>query len=119
MSSNKRNVDSDELPRPKPSQGTALPSGTGTHDQRRVAAGKAAADPQRRGVEGRKAGPLPPVGLPDDVCVRDPDQLMTEDQAEHLRILCAEAGETFDPALPRDAAERQIRRLQHRAGFKP
>jgi hypothetical protein len=51
--------------------------------------------------------------------VRDPDQTMTADQAEHLRILCGEAGEEFDPSLARDAAERQIHRLQHRAGCKP
>jgi len=38
------------------------------------------------------------------------------------RSICAfyaEAGEPFDPSLTRDAAERQIDRLQRRAGFKP
>ena len=117
MSINKRNIDTDEIA--KPSQGNAMPSGTGTHDVRRVAAERAAEDPRRRGVEGRKAGPLPPVGAPENLCVRDADQAMTADQAEHLRILCEEAGEEFDPALSRDAAERQILRLQHRAGYKP
>ena len=63
--------------------------------------------------------PLPPVAAPDDLCVRDMDEAMTEDQAEHLRILCEEAGEDFDPTLHRDEAERQIRRLQHKAGYKP
>ena len=117
MSINKRNVDTGGLA--KESQGNAMPSGTGTHDVHRRHAEKAAEDRQMRGVEGRKAGPLPPVSTPDDLCVRDPDEAMTEDQAEHLRILCEEAGEEFDRSLTRDAAERQIRRLQHRAGYKP
>lgn len=117
MSINKRNIDTDELA--KPSQGNALPAGTGTHDVNRRNAEKSAADPQRRGVEGRKAGPRPPAGTPEDLCVRDIDEPMTADQAEHLRILAEEAGEAFGATLSRDAAERQIRRLQHRAGFKP
>ena len=117
MSINKRNIDTNELA--KPSQGNALPSGTGTHEVNRRRTGEAAEDRQRRGVEGRKAGPLPPVGASEDLCVRDPDEKMTEDQAEHLRILSEEAGEQFDPSLTRDAAERQVRRLQHRAGYKP
>jgi hypothetical protein len=116
MSSNKRNIDIDELA--KPSQGNALPSGTGTHDVNRRHAEKAAADRQMRGVAARKAGPLPPIETPDDLCVR-PDAPMSEDEAEHLRILCEEAGEPFDPSLTTEAAERQIRRLQHRAGHKP
>jgi hypothetical protein len=116
MSINKRNIDTDELA--KPSQGNALPAGTGTHQVNRRNAEKAVQDPRLRGVEGRKAGPRPPVATPDDLCVRAVDEPMTADQADHLRILCEEAGEAFDPTLSRDAADRQIRRLQHRAGFK-
>jgi hypothetical protein len=120
MSINKRNISTDQLG--KPSQGTALPAGTGTHDVNRRRAAEAARDRhdrQMRGVDGRRAGPLPPAGTPEDLCVRDADAPMTADQAEHLRILCEEAGEDFDPTLNRDAADRQIRRLQHRAGYKP
>jgi len=117
MSINKRNIDSDELA--KPSQGNALSTGTGTHEVNRRKAEKTADDPQRRGVEGRKAGPHPPIGTPGDLCVRDTDEPMTANQAEHLHILTEEAGEAFDPTLSRDAAESQIRRLQHRAGYKP
>ena len=117
MSINKRNVDTDEIA--KPSQGNSMPSGTGTHAAHRHQAEKAAEDRYRLGVEGRNAGPLPRPPVPDDLCVQDMDAPMTADQAEHLRILCQEAGETFDPSLTRDAAERQIHRLQHRAGHKP
>ena len=117
MSINKRNIDTDEIA--KESQGNAMPSGTGTHAVHRRDAERAAEDRQRLGVEGRNAGPRPEPAAPDDLCVRDPDEKMTEDQAEHLRILCQEAGEDFDPSLTRDAAERQINRLQHRAGYKP
>jgi hypothetical protein len=120
MSINKRNIDTDELA--KPSQGNAMPAGTGTHDVNRRRSEEAAEDRhdrQMRGVEGRKAGPQPPVAAPEDLCVRDADAPMSADQAEHLRILCEEAGEPFDPTLSREAAERQIDRLQHRAGFKP
>src|SRR5215208_480025 len=117
MSINKRNIDTNELA--KPSQGNTLPAGTGTHEVNRRRAQEAAEDRQMRGVAGRKAGPLPPVATPEDLCVRDPDEKMTADQAEHLRVLCEQAGEEFDPSLTRDAAARQIRRLQHRAGYKP
>ena len=117
MSINKRNIDTDELA--KPSQGNALPTGTGTHDVNRRRSEEAAEDRQMRGVEGRKAGPQPPIATPEDLCVRDADAPMSDDQAEHLRILCEEAGEPFDPTLSRESAERQIHRLQHRAGFKP
>jgi hypothetical protein len=122
MSINKRNLDTDEIAQgsnAKESQGNAMPSGTGTHAVHRREAERAAEDRQRLGVEGRNAGPRPEPAAPDDLCVRDPDEKMTEDQAEHLRILCQEAGEDFDPSLTRDAAERQINRLQHRAGYKP
>src|SRR3954467_10254219 len=114
MSINKRNVDTDEIA--KQSQGNAMPSGTGTHAVHRHEAERTAEDRQRLGVEGRNAGPRPE---PDDLCVRDPDEPMSADQAEHLRLLCQEAGEAFDPSWTRDAAERQINRLQHRAGYKP
>ena len=117
MSINKRNIDTDEIA--KESQGNAMPSGTGTHAVHRRDAERAAEDRQRLGVDGRNAGPRPEPAAPDDLCVRDPDEKMTEDQAGHLRILCQEAGEDFDPSLTRDAAERQIHRLQHRAGYKP
>ena len=117
MSINKRNIDSGELSPESP--GPIRPSGTGTHARHRREAERAAEDTQRRGVGGRKAGPQPPTGAPDDLCVRDMDEPMTPEQTEHLRILCEEAGEPFDPSLTRDAAERQIQRLQHRAGFKP
>jgi uncharacterized membrane protein len=117
MSINKRNVDTDEIA--KPSQGNAMPSGTGTHERHRHDAERAGEERQRLGVEGRKAGPAPTPAAPDDLCVRAPDEEMSADQAEHLRILCQEAGEAFDPTLTRDAAERQIERLQHRAGYKP
>jgi hypothetical protein len=122
MSINKRNIDTDEIAQEsssKESQGNATPTGTGTHAVHRRDAERAAEDRQRLGVEGRNAGPRPEPAAPDDLCVRDPDELMSEDQAEHLRILCQEAGEDFDPPWTRDAAERQINRLQHRAGYKP
>jgi hypothetical protein len=117
MSINKRNVDTDEIA--KESQGNAMPSGTGTHAVHRREAERAAEDRHQLGVEGRNAGPRPTPSAPDDLCVQDLDAKMTADQAEHLRILCEEAGEEFDPSLTRDAAERQIHRLQHRAGYKP
>src|SRR5205807_5087766 len=56
MSINKRNIDTDELA--KPSQGTAMPSGTGKHDVHRREAERAAQDPRLRGAEGRKTGTL-------------------------------------------------------------
>ena len=33
--------------------------------------------------------------------------------------MCEEAGEPFDPWLTHSSAERRIRALQRRAGFKP
>src|SRR3954453_659948 len=120
MSINKRNLDAPNLDPgeiAKQSQGNAMPSGTGTHAVHRREAERATEDRQR--LRGRNAGPLPEPAAPDDLCVRDPDEKMSADQAEHLRILCQEAGEEFDPSLTRDAAERQIHRLQHRAGYKP
>ena len=117
MSINKRNIDTDQVSSPSP--GPIRPSGTGNHATHRRENELAAEDAQRRGVAGRKAGPLPPVAAPDDLCVRDMDEPMTEDQAEHLRLLCEEAEEEFDPSLSREAADRHIRRLQHKAGYKP
>ena len=118
MSINKRNIDTDDLA--KPSQGTAMPSGTGTHEVHRVEAERAAEDPQLRGVEGRKSGAPGQAELQlDTVEEADPDAPMSEEQKEHLRILCEEAGEPFDPWLTHSSAERRIRTLQRRAGFKP
>jgi hypothetical protein len=117
MSINKRNIDTEEIA--KESQGNAMPSGTGTHAVHRHDADRAAEDRRHLGVEGRNAGPRPTPAASDDLCVRDLDEPVSADQAEHLRILCQEAGEAFDPSLTRDAAERQIHRLQHRAGYKP
>jgi hypothetical protein len=108
MSINRRNIDSGEVSRPSP--GPIRPSGTGNHANHRRENELAAEDAQRRGIAGRKAGPT------GDLSVRDADEPMTMEQAEHLRILCEAAGEEFDPSLSHDAAERQIRRLQHKAG---
>ncbi len=117
MSINKRNIDTGELSPESP--GPIRPSGAGAHARHRREMERAAEEAQLRGVQARKAGPQPPTGTPADLCVRDPDEPMTDDQAEHLRVLCEEADEPFDPSLTRDAAERQIQRLQRRAGFKP
>ena len=117
MSINKRNIDTEE--RGKPSQGTAMPSGTGTHSAHRPQAERAAEDPQRRGVEGRKTGTPGRAELALRTAEIDADAPMTAGQSEHLQILCEEAGEPFDPWLTQAAAERRIRALQRRAGFKP
>ena len=97
------------------------PSGTGTHATHRREAERAAEDAQRRGLEGRKAGTPGRAELisggPEDEA--DPDGPMTDEQAEHLQLLCEEAGEPFDRWLTYSAAERRIRALQRRAGFKP
>jgi hypothetical protein len=117
MSIDKRNIDTDE--RGKPAQGNAMPSGTGTHAARRREAGRATEDPQRRGAEGRKTGMPGPAELALNETDGDADAPMTPEQAEHLQLLCEEAGEPFDPWLTRSAAERRIRALQRRAGYKP
>src|SRR6266446_4782201 len=104
MSINKRNIDTGEVSKPSP--GPIRPSGAGNHATHRRENELAAEDAQRRDDEA-------------ELCEDDLDEPMTADQAEQLRILCEEADEDFDPALSRDAAERQIRRLQHRAGYKP
>jgi hypothetical protein len=117
MSINKRNIDTGEVSKPSP--GPIRPRGTGNHATHRRENELAAEDAQRRGVAAREAGPLPPVAAPDDLCVRDMDEPMTMEQAEHLRILCEEAGEDFDSSLSREIAERQIRGLQHKTGQKP
>ncbi len=104
MSINKRNIDTGEVSKPSP--GPIRPSGTGNHATHRRENELAAEDAQRRDDEA-------------ELCEDDPDEPMTADQAEHLRLLCEEADEDFDPSLSRDAAERQIRRLQHQAGYKP
>jgi len=117
MSINKRNIDTDELSKDSP--GPIRPSGTGTHEVHRRQAERAAEDPQLRGVEGRKAGTPGRAELALGKTEVESDEPMTADQAEHLRILCEEAGEPFDASLTRSGAQRQIERLQHRAGFKP
>ena len=118
MSINKRNIDDGELSKDSP--GPIRPSGTGTHEVHRVEAERAAEDPQLRGVEGRKAGAPGQAELQlDTVEEADPDAPMSDEQKEHLRILCEEAGEPFDPWLTHSSAERRIRALQRRAGFKP
>jgi hypothetical protein len=96
MSSDKRNIDTGEAARPGP----VRPSGTGSHRRENELAEE---DRQRRAAAG-------------ELCEGDPDEPMTADQAEQLRILCEEADEDFDPVLSREAAERQIRRLQHKTG---
>jgi len=119
MGIDKRNIDTEELSKDSP--GPVRPSGTGTHATHRREAERAAEDAQRRGLEGRKAGTPGRAELisggPEDEA--DPDGPMTDEQAEHLQLLCEEAGEPFDRWLTYSAAERRIRALQRRAGFKP
>ena len=114
MGINKRNIDTDELSKDSP--GPVRPSGAGTHVTHR----REAEDP-RRGLESRKAGTPGRAELRSGErdADSDTDAPMSEEQAEHLQILCEEAGEPFDPWLTRPAAERRIRALQRRAGFKP
>src|SRR4030088_2307392 len=100
MSINKRNIDTGELSPESP--GPIRPSGTGTHARHRRELERAAEDAQLRGVQARKPGPHPPPGPPAHLRVRHPDEAMTDDQAEHPRILCEEPGEPFDPSLTRD-----------------
>lgn len=117
MGIDKRNIDTDELSKDSP--GPIRPSGTGNHAVHRREAERATEDPQRRGLEGRKAGTPGRAELGLGERDADSDAPMTEEQAEHLQILCEEAGEPFDPWLTQPAAERRIRALQRRAGFKP
>jgi hypothetical protein len=100
MGTNKRNIDAGEGS--QRSSGPIRPSGTGSHRRENQLAEE---DRQRRAAS--------------ELCEGDPDEPMTDDQADKLRLLCEEAGEDFDPALSREAAEGQIRRLQHQAGRKP
>ena len=101
MSSNKRNIDTDDVSKPDP--GPIRPSGTANHRRENELAEE---DRQRRDADAA-------------LCEGDPDEPMTMEQAEQLRILCEEAAEDFDPTLSHEAAERQIRRLQHKARHKP
>ena len=101
MSINKRNIDTGEVSKPSP--GPIRPSGAGNHATHRRENELAEEDRQRRAAAG-------------ELCEGDPDEPMTADQAEQLRLLCEEADEDFDPALSREAAEGQIRRLQHKTG---
>ena len=119
MGIDKRNIDTDELSKESP--GPIRPSGTGTHEVNHREAERAAEDPQRRGLEGRKAGAPGRAELisAEREGEADPEGPMTDEQAEHLEILCEQAGEPFDRWLTYSAAERRIRALQRRAGFKP
>jgi hypothetical protein len=108
MSIDKRNSDTGEFS--KPYSDPLRPSGSSNHRRENELA---AEDAQRRGVAGGKAGTMGDLGL------RDTDEPMTAEQAAELRLLCEEADEDFDPTLSRDAAERQIRQLQHKAEQKP
>ena len=101
MSSNKRNIDTGDVSKPSP--GPIRPSGTANHRRENELAEE---DRQRRNDDA-------------ELCEGDPGEPMTAEQAVELRLLCEEADEDFDPALSHEAAERQIRRLQHKSGHKP
>jgi hypothetical protein len=101
MSSDKRNIDTGEVSKPDPDP--IRPSGTANHRRENELAEE---DRQRRDDAA-------------ELCEDDPDQPMTVEQSEQLRLLCEEADEDFDPALSCEAAERQIRRLQHKAERRP
>ncbi len=102
MSINQRNIDTGDLSKRSP--GPIRSSGTGSHAAHRRENELAAEDAQRRDDAA-------------ELCEDDPDEPMTMEQAEHLRILCEEADEDFDASLSRDAAERQIRRCSTRRGI--
>ena len=89
MSINKRDPDTDEIA--KQSQGNAAerPARTRCIAVRPTGKRGPAAS---RGL-GPQRGPLPKPAAPDEIFVRDPDEKISADQAEHLRILCREAGE--------------------------
>ena len=99
MSINKQDIDSGEGS--KPNLDPIRPSGTGNHRRENELA---AEDARRRGAAA-------------ELREGDPNEPMTMEQAEHLRILCEEADEDFDASLSRDAAERQIRRCSTRRGI--
>ena len=101
MSNDKRNIDTDDVSKPDP--GPIRPIGTANHRRENELAEE---DRQRREDDA-------------ELCEDDPNESMTPEQSERLRLLCEEADEDFDPALSRDAAERQIRRLQHKAERRP
>ena len=101
MSSDKRNIDSGDVSKSNPGPIRAV--GSGSHRRENELAEQ---DRQRRDAAA-------------ELCEDDQGQPMTDAQAEQLRLLCEEVGEDFDPSLSRDAAERQIRRLQHKVGQKP
>jgi hypothetical protein len=101
MSSDKRNIETGEVSKPSP--GPIRPTGTANHRRENELAEE---DRQRRDTDA-------------DLCDGDPDEPMTAEQAVELRLLCEEADEDFDPSLSREAAERQIRRLQHKSGLQP
>jgi hypothetical protein len=103
----------------QPDHGNTARTGTGAHDTHRRDAERDTENPQSRGVAGRKQGSEREADIADALLEPDSDDPMTADQAEHLRILCEEAGEPFEPALNRSQAERRISELQRRTGFKP
>ena len=115
MSSNDRNVDTGELSDVR--RGNTARTGTGARETHRREAERDTEDRQMRGIEGRQA--RRDRDIADALLEPDTDEPMTSDQAEHLRILCQEAGEPFEPALNKSQAERRIHDLQRRAGFKP
>jgi hypothetical protein len=109
MSSNPRNVDSDDLDRKH--------SGIGTHATHRNEAAAAGRDNRAVGREAHRADPAAGAGHPRQHS--EAGEPMTADQAERLRILSAEAAEPFDASLDRVEADRRIDDLQRRAGRKP
>lgn len=58
---------------------------------------------------------------PDDFAEQDEprDEPMTEEQAEHLKVLSKEANVPFPDRLTRGEAERRIDELQRKSGNKP
>lgn len=110
MAQSGRTINSDGLE--KPTRGNTAPTGTGTHAMHRHQAERAAEDHKQEGREGNEEGEVRII----EVNTVEP---MTEDQAEHLRILAAEAGEPFEANLTRHEAEQRIHDYQRRAGYKP
>lgn len=110
MAQSGRTINSDGLE--KPTRGNEAPTGTGTHAAHRHQAEREAEDRRAEGLAGNLKGEVRVVDV-------DHGEPMTEDQAAHLRILCAEAGEEFEPNLTRYQADQRIRDYQRRAGYKP
>jgi DUF3072 family protein len=109
MSSNPHNIDKDDL--------DSTRGGIGTHATHRGQAAASERDNRDVGREGHRADPMSKAGHPQQRA--DAGEPMTEDQAERLRILSAEAAEPFDASLDRLSADRRIDDLQRQAGHKP